>query len=88
MLASYDRERIILFGIANYGLFLICSESNTINIYNKPYIIHIFQKITTKITTKTWLAKVAAILTHRTSFFQRISPLAHYTFYYKAEVIF
>ena len=38
----------------------------------------------TKITTKTWLAKVAAILTHRTNLLHRISPLG--LFYLKTNI--
>ena len=37
-----------------------------------------------KITTKTWLAKIAAIFTHRTSLLHRINPPA--SFYSKTKI--
>ena len=40
------RDRTKRFGIANYKLFSICSESNTIllQFFHEPYITHMFQK--------------------------------------------
>ena len=74
----------------------MCSESNTtpLSLFHKPFINHMFQKriikflkltkLWRKKTTKTWLANVAAIFTHRTSLLHRIIPPD--SFYLKTKI--
>ena len=73
----------------NYKLFFISFESNTWTIYNpyipkKNYYVFEINKATTKITSKTWLTKAAAIFTHRTSLLHSTSSPA--SFYSKTKM--
>ena len=83
------RNWIKWFGIANYKLFLLCSKSNNSSLtfsraIHNPYVpkkelLSSWNELSyDKITTKTWLPKVAAIFTHKLAFFIKLVLQHHF----------